>query len=834
MTTLPPDTNPAPDELPETASDAPLPSPDQHVPRRQRRRRSSAIEPNQEVSDSPAPAPSSVPAKAESSEPEPVELIASTTASDGSEEDDPSDDCQDIPKNQSFVFVENIEWTLSRMGKSHKIHLIQPGRDVTGHYTKINNDSQFHGTVTRATRNSDAIFVDFTQTSPTSDYRATQTGQVVHPYLITGEWEDNRGNQGRFTLQGRAIPAPVAPEVGLDKEPESPQPVDLSQLPEIQRLKEMARLYPELLQPELGEEDDEDEDTGVDPRVPLQVDAEWQWVLTASTLANANLQAAKLAGADLRGKDLSGANLSRADLRHCNLTDAKLTGANLKRADLSHANLTNTDLREANLERSHLAHAVLNRTNLEAAQLVAADLERADLYNPKINGANFNQANLRYTSLELMSGAQQVNFICAHFDGAEVPHSFGLHHCDCRWATFRHVIFSRSRDENDQIDDRGLGMSQCNLQHTDWLGADLNGFEFQTSILRQARFDRADLDDAQFMQCDLQGVDLRYVTTLPTFQECDLSRVNLRGQQGSLKIQRCNLSGADLTGFSAHSPGAWCQWNLSGVQIDASTQWDTRWQVIWEVQNQGRKHDLAGADLRYVQLTDLDLSGADLSGADLSGAWVAYTNLAGANLTGANLTNTRFAYGANLSQTDLRQAHWEQYPPRFENCNLAHARFDGLNLSACLSGQPNSAGAYLDLSGVNLANADLSRSTLRNAKLHQTMLTNANLAQVNFQGADLTGADLSGADLTNADLSQANLTEANLSNANLTETKLYQTKLYQANLTRALLRDTQFNQTKFQNTNCAAAKIQGKTTVYGFPKATHHPYINLEGADFEE
>jgi uncharacterized protein YjbI with pentapeptide repeats len=517
MTTLPPESNPDPNELPKNETDPATPP--SELPRRQRSRRSSAIDLNQEVSDSPTPAPSSVPAKAESSEPEPVELIASTTASDGSEEDDPSDDCQDIPKNQSFVFVENIEWTLSRMGKSHKIHLIQSGRDLTGHYTQINNDSQFHGTVTR---NGDAILVDFTQTSPTTTYQATQTGRVVHPYLITGEWEDNRGNQGQFTLQGRAIPAPIAPEVGLDEEPESPQPVDLSQLPEIQRLKEMARLYPELLHPKLDEADDEDEDTGVDPSVPLQVETEWQWVLTASTLANANLQAAKLAGADLRGKDLSGANLSRADLRHCNLTDAKLTGANLKRADLSHANLTNTDLREANLERSHLTHAILNRTNLEAAQLVAADLERAALYKPKINGANFNQANLRYTSLELR--AQQVNFICAHFDGAEVPHSFGLHQCDCRWATFRHVIFSQAR-EDDEVDDRGLGMSQCNLQHTDWRGADLNGFEFKSSILRQARFDRADLDDAEFMQCDLQGVDLRQVTKLPTFQECDLTAI---------------------------------------------------------------------------------------------------------------------------------------------------------------------------------------------------------------------------------------------------------------------------------------------------------------------
>jgi len=674
MTILPSDSNPSPDELPETETEATTLS--SELPR-QRRRRSSAIISGPAAADSPMPSPSSVPAKAKAPESEPVEPLEAAESVD----DDPSDNRQDIPKNQSFVFVENIEWTLSRMGKSHKVHLIQSGRDVTGHYTEINNDSQFHGTVTCVTRNSDAIFVDFTQTSPTNDYRATQTGQVVHPYLVTGDWEDNRGNQGQFTLEGRAIPAPVVPEVGLDEEPESPQSVDLSQLPEIQGLMAMSRLYPELLNPELAYEDEDEEecwDSFTDWwGEPPTVGAEWQWVLTASSLQNADLKGAKLAGANLRDRDLSGADLSEADLRHCDLTDAKLTGANLKRAVLNHANLTRTDLRGANLERSHLAHAILNRTNLEAAQLIAADLERANLYNPKINGANFNQANLRYTSLELMSGAQQVNFICAHFDGAEVPHSFGLHHCDCRWATFRHVIFSRSRDENDQIDDRGLGMSQCNLQHTDWLGADLNGFEFQTSILRHARFDRSDLHDAEFMQCDLQEVDLHQATELPTFKECDLSRANLRGLRGNLELQQCNLSGADLIGFTVIPTGRWC--DLSGVQIDATTQWDARWQIVWEVQNQGRKHNLVGADLRHMRLMNLDLSGADLSGADLSYAQVS-VNLEGANLTGANLTNTWFFSDTNLSHADLRQAHWEQYPPRFNNCNLAAARLDGLNL----------------------------------------------------------------------------------------------------------------------------------------------------------
>ena len=150
MTTLPPESNASPHERSEAETDAATPSSDQ--PRRRRTRRS-AIAPNQESSGSPAPSASSVPPKTES--PEPVEPAESLDHVDNPS-DDRHEDLQTVAKNQSFVFVENTEWTLSRMGKSHKVHLIQSGQDVTGHYTQINNDSQFHGTVTRK---GDTIFL---------------------------------------------------------------------------------------------------------------------------------------------------------------------------------------------------------------------------------------------------------------------------------------------------------------------------------------------------------------------------------------------------------------------------------------------------------------------------------------------------------------------------------------------------------------------------------------------------------------------------------------------------------------------------------------------------
>jgi hypothetical protein len=82
--------------------------------------------------------------------------------------------------------------------------------------------------------------------------------------------------------------------------------------------------------------------------------------------------------------------------------------------------------------------------------------------------------------------------------------------------------------------------------------------------------------------------------------------------------------------------------------------------------------DLKGADLRSVRLTKANLGGADLSsanlgGADLSGAelWSAdlrWSDLEGANLknaklNGADLSNARLFWGADLSDTDLRDAN---------------------------------------------------------------------------------------------------------------------------------------------------------------------------------
>ena len=89
----------------------------------------------------------------------------------------------------------------------------------------------------------------------------------------------------------------------------------------------------------------------------------------------ADLEDARLDGANLINADLEGAILCIANLQGANLNGAKLTGANLYGANLSDASLTGANLSGANLTYTNLGYA-----NLIGANLIGANLEGANLY----------------------------------------------------------------------------------------------------------------------------------------------------------------------------------------------------------------------------------------------------------------------------------------------------------------------------------------------------------------------------------------------------------------------------------------------------------------------
>jgi uncharacterized protein YjbI with pentapeptide repeats len=94
----------------------------------------------------------------------------------------------------------------------------------------------------------------------------------------------------------------------------------------------------------------------------------------------AELDIAKVRGADLEGRDLRGADASGAFLMKANLANAELDHAGLVATDLSFANLRNADLSGADLSGAKLSGADLSGVDFSGADLTAAPWFTGALY----------------------------------------------------------------------------------------------------------------------------------------------------------------------------------------------------------------------------------------------------------------------------------------------------------------------------------------------------------------------------------------------------------------------------------------------------------------------
>jgi uncharacterized protein YjbI with pentapeptide repeats len=178
--------------------------------------------------------------------------------------------------------------------------------------------------------------------------------------------------------------------------------------------------------------------------------------------------AVDLAGAVLVDEDLSGLDLSGADLRGAELSRARLTGARLLRTDLSGATLF-----EADLSGTELSGADLTGANLQGADLGGAGLGAACL-----DGASLVEARLTEASL-----------VSASLVGADL---------------------------------RSADLTRARARGADWSRADLSAatlveVELDHGLMRDTRFDRADLRRAQlrsmvdYKRASWIGVDIREV-----------------------------------------------------------------------------------------------------------------------------------------------------------------------------------------------------------------------------------------------------------------------------------------------------------------------------------
>lgn len=114
---------------------------------------------------------------------------------------------------------------------------------------------------------------------------------------------------------------------------------------------------------------------------------------------NTSLTDAVLAGANLAGVDFTGAVMHGADLSFANLTGARFVGtglshANLSRVRASRANFTEADLRNAECEGAYFVGAKFCRANCSGMVALNAEFINADIVT-----AQFEQARLYGASL---------------------------------------------------------------------------------------------------------------------------------------------------------------------------------------------------------------------------------------------------------------------------------------------------------------------------------------------------------------------------------------------------------------------------------------------------
>ena len=146
--------------------------------------------------------------------------------------------------------------------------------------------------------------------------------------------------------------------------------------------------------------------------------------LSATRLADADLDNAILTGANLYDADLTGASLDNAHLESANMTGALMTGAYLESADLTGAHLAAdpglhlfSAHRGANLTGAYLIGAKLANADLIGVNLKQADLENADLTGANVTsddlaGAMLMDVNLSGTSLCDGRTPPQVGYTC--------------------------------------------------------------------------------------------------------------------------------------------------------------------------------------------------------------------------------------------------------------------------------------------------------------------------------------------------------------------------------------------------------------------------------------
>ena len=399
------------------------------------------------------------------------------------------------------------------------------------------------------------------------------------------------------------------------------------------------------------------------------------------------------------------AALNEIARKHAMFRTARLGGAraSLARHDLSYLNLVGQDFSHADFTGAVLYQADMHEATLDYAVLFAADLRQANMHSVSLVRADMRGACLRGTSLinADMTGVDLREGSIANREG-------------------KMITFGEAKHPSDN---GGVDLSGANLSLAKLSGAVAINGDFSDTTMRGVRIVRANLQGAKFEGANLEDADLSL---------CDLREANLNGAVlVNATMSLANLTDATLAGALTNKPiGP----TIKDLPMPLSDM--LRSHAAWLASNgkEGQRFDITGYDLRRsavfarATLTLMRGVGAMLYAMDFSDA-----QLQSADLREADLRHANFM-AADMRGCDLNKA------------KLNNAGMQGVQLQPLVLNEGRAIAT--DLSGAALRYVNFSGASLR-----QVNFRNADLSYANLQGCDLTDADLTGATLEGARLS---------------------------------------------------------------------------------
>ncbi|MFC5049186.1 pentapeptide repeat-containing protein [Rubritalea spongiae] len=406
--------------------------------------------------------------------------------------------------------------------------------------------------------------------------------------------------------------------------------------------------------------------------------------------AGQTLTVQNLSSANLRGAVLSHTRMSRSSFRYAIMEGAQMDHSVMSQVTMNHARMNN-----ANLDHCDLSEARMQKCSMRGASFIRAKLANADLSETCADSCVFSWADLS-NALLLNTSMNQARLNGAVMSGCSVRESRLM---DCSL---------------DEVLAEQVSFHQCELSGSSMVNAAMNNAIFIDTRMENVGMYRAELKDARFQKCLMDGVNLE--------------KSLMRGAS----IQECEIQGASLNGVDFSNATISESTNLHAASLNDSDLCGTLFDKV-NLEHVSFENVTIDENTKWV---DCNLSSVDFNGVHLDGV-VMYGN---------TLERSNFI-AASLCKADLSNAHMER--ALMDRCQAVGIQLKGAKLRA------------VSLFQANLREANLSGASLRGCNLHGASLDASNMQGADLQGASLFGASLVGADLRGADLAGANLFGAN-------------------------------------------------------------------------